>query len=133
MAGRTQSRLGPVHLALLVDAAFELGVALALVFAGKRLADLLNLDSGWVWLFAAVFALAAATIAVIVVTGYSRELVWSLAAANIAGGLVLWLMFLFVRGQLDPGGRWMLAAVADSFLLVGLLEVLALWRTPVRS
>lgn len=134
MVGRTRSLVSPVRLSLVLDAAVELVVASILVLANGSVADLLNLDSAIIWLAAAAFVLAAVGIAAIALADLeSRELVWSLAAGNIFAGITGWLAFALFRGELDPGGRWLLTAAADMFIVVGLLEILALRRTPPQA
>jgi hypothetical protein len=131
MLTRTLTRLGPVRAALYVDAGFELAVAVLLVVLAPVWADLFNVDQAVIWVAAAVFLLAAVGVGLIAAMEFeSRELVYALAAANIAGGLVLWLMFALMRDDFDPGAQWAVAAVADAFILIGLLEILALRRAP---
>ena len=131
MVGRTRSLLSPVRLALGLDAGCELAGALVLSLASGRVADLFNVDSAYVWLAAAVFLLAAIGVAsVALIDIESRELVWALAAGNIFAGIAGWLVFAAFRDELDPGGRWLLTAAADTFIVIGLLEFLALRRTP---
>ena len=133
MASRTAPRLNPVRLALYADAAFELVVAALLAAWSSHWADLFNVDQGVIWAAAAIFLLAAVGIGLIAMLQIeSRELVWALAGTNIVGGVGLWLLFLLLRDDFDDGARWAIAAVADSFILVGLLEILALRRTPAR-
>ncbi|MGH2625733.1 MAG: hypothetical protein ACRDHY_03675 [Anaerolineales bacterium] len=133
MVGRTLSQPGPVRLALYADAAFELFVAIVLAASASTWADLFNVDQAVIWGVAGVFLLAALAVGFIAAMQIeSRELVYGLAAANIVGGLALWAAWLFLRDDLDPGARWAAAAVADTFILVGLLEIFVLRRTPPR-
>ncbi|HEX6030837.1 MAG TPA: hypothetical protein VFY90_05345 [Tepidiformaceae bacterium] len=124
----------PVRSALLLDAAFELVGAAMMVVAGGTFADLLNVNRIVLWIAAGVFLAAGIGIAAAVNADFeSRELVWSLAVANIAGGVVLWVLLGVAWGHFEAGGRWLLGAVADMFILVGVLEIVALRRTPVRE
>ena len=80
---------------------------------------------------AAVFLMAGVGVGLIAILQIeSREMVYALAGANIAGGVLLWLLFLVLRDDFDPGARWAIAAVADSLILIGLLEIFALRRSP---
>ncbi len=133
MAARAFTSPGPVRLALYADAAFELIVAVLLGAMASTWADLFNVDEAVIWAASGVFLLAAIGVGMIaVLETESRELVWALAWANIAGGLVLWAAWMILRDDLDPGARWATAAVADTFILIGLLEIFALRRSPPR-
>ncbi|MEX0782571.1 MAG: hypothetical protein WD557_07975 [Dehalococcoidia bacterium] len=134
MAARALAAPGPVRLALYADAAFELIVAVLLAVWASTWADLFNVDEAIIWLAALVFLMAALGVGLIAVLQVEvRELVYSLAGANIAGGVVLWAFFAILRDDFDPGAQWAIAAVADSFILIGLLEILALRRSPTRD
>jgi hypothetical protein len=134
MASRTLTRPGPVRLALYADAAFELIVAVLLGALASTWADLFNVDEAVIWIAAAVFLMAGVGVGLIAILQIeSREMVYALAGANIAGGVLLWLLFLILRDDFDPGARWAIAAVADSFILIGLLEIFALRRSPARD
>ena len=52
-----------------------------------------------------------------------------LAGANVAGGVILWVAIAARWNDFEPGARWVLAAMGDSFILIGALEAFALWRT----
>lgn len=134
MTSRSVPRLHPVRLALYADAAFELIVAVLLAVLPSTWADLFNVEEAVIWAVAGAFLLAAGGIGLVAALQIeSREVVWGLAAANIAGGLLLWLLFVWMRGDFDPGARWANAAVADTLILIGLLEVVALRESPPRE
>ncbi len=114
---------------MLLDAALELVIAVALALWPSTLADLYNVDPAVMWVLSGVFVAAAVAIAAIALSDLeNRDLVWSLAALNIVGGLVLWGVFLTVRSSFDPGGSWLIPPVANSFILIGLLEIAAVRR-----
>lgn len=124
----------PVRTAVLLDAAFEFVVAVALVLAGGALADAFNVDRIVMWIAAGVFLAAALAIGGPVFTAHeSRDFVGILAIANIVGGVALWALLGVFWGHFEPGGRWALVAVADMFILIGILEIVALRRTPARD
>jgi hypothetical protein len=93
-----------------------------------------NVDRIVIWIAAGIFLVAGTVIAVVVNADFeSRELVWGLAIVNVAGGVGLWVLLGLAWGHFETGGRWVLGAVADMFILVGALEILALRRTPARE
>jgi hypothetical protein len=49
-----------------------------------------------------------------------------LAFANIAGGAALWLGAMLNWDRFESEGAWLIAAIADAFVVVGLLELFAL-------
>lgn len=129
MIGRTRASLSPIRMSLLIDAAGELAGAVILAVAGAQLADAFSLDRAYIWLASGIFLAATVGIAgLVAVRVESRELVLGLAGSNIAAGLAGWIALILMWSAIDPGGRWVLAAAADSFILVGILELLALRR-----
>lgn len=101
---------------------------------GEQIADQFDTDRALAWILAGVFLAAGIGVGVLAIVNLeSRELVWALAFGNIAAGLAGWLVFTGWAGDFDTGGRWILSAAANSFILVGLLEALALRRTPARE
>ena len=131
MVGRTRSLLSPVRLALGLDAGCELAGALVLSLASGRIADLFNVDSAYAQ--ARRCRLLAGSDRRRVCRPYRHReprAGLALAAGNIFAGIAGWLVFAAFKDELDPGGRWLLTAAADTFIVIGLLEILALRRTP---
>lgn len=125
MLARKLASLSPIRTSLLIDAVCELAAAVTLAVAGARIADAFNLDRAYVWLAAGIFAAATLGIGALVAARVeSRELVLGLAGSNISAGLAGWIALALAWGSIDPGGRWILAAAADTFVLVGILELL---------
>lgn len=112
---------------LWADAAVELVVAILLTGVAGRVHWWLNVERPVTLIAAAIFAAAAAAVA---------WLAWSpktpsawvryLAFANIAGGAALWLGAMLNWDRFESEGAWLIAAVADAFIVLGLLELFAL-------
>lgn len=122
--------LSPVARRLLfADAAFEVFVALALSGALGRAHWWLNVERPVTMVAAFVFLAAAL---VLLGAGLNRATPQSvlrpLAFANLAAGAAIWVGAIITWSRFEPEGHWLVGAVADGFLALGLLEYLALRR-----
>lgn len=130
MAVTTSRGIAPVvRKVLWADASLELLMAVALAgFAWPMHAWLVVSEiatRGLAIGFAGVaVALAVAAISRRTSFGFVRVLAW----ANIAGGVGLWLLLFGAWGHFPAEGRWILAAAGDSFIAIGVLELVALRR-----
>ena len=124
----TRSRISPLLRKILwADAAVELLVAIILTGAIGRVHWWLDVDRPVTLIAAVGFALTAIAIAWLARSPKtSPELVGYLAFANISGGAALWLGAMLNWGRFEGEGTWLIAAVADAFIVLGLLEVFAL-------
>lgn len=121
---RPKSALGTV---LWADVALELIVAvLCLALAGSA-AGWFAVDRVVFYVAGAVFA-AAALVIVPLALKPGANLAAPLGWANIAGGCAAWVVLALAWGTFAAEGRWVLAAVADSFIAVGVLELVAVRR-----
>lgn len=121
---RPKSTLGTV---LWADVALELAVAgLCFALAGSA-AAWFGVESMVFYVVGVVFAAAAVAI-VPLARKPSTDLAVPLAWANIAGGCAAWLLLALAWGTFAAEGRWILAAVADSFIAIGVLELVAVRR-----
>lgn len=124
----SRDRLTPLlRKVLWADAAVELGIALMLTGMLGRVHWWLNVDQPVTLIAAGVFAVAA--VAVAWMAWYpktSPEWVRYVAFANIAGGAALWLGAMLNWDRFESEGAWLIAAVADAFVVLGLLELFAL-------
>jgi hypothetical protein len=112
---------------LWADVVLEVVVAVA-AFALAHIADRwLAIDSFWLHVAGAAFLAAAAAIVPIARTPRSN-VVQIVAAANVLGGLLGWLLLAVVWSRFEPEGRWVMAAVFDAFILIGIAEWLAVRR-----
>ena len=121
-------RMTPLVRKLLwADAAVEAAIALVLLGIVGRPHWWLNVEREVTVLGAAVFAVAAIAIAVAAWhRRTSAQFVEYLAFANIAGGVAVWIAAIARWSDFEPEGRWLIAAGADAFLLLGVLELVAL-------
>jgi hypothetical protein len=122
--------LSPVARRLLfADAAFEGFVALALSGALGRAHWWLNVERPVTIIAACVFLAAAA---ILLGAGLSRATPQSvlrpLAFGNLAAGAAIWVGAVITWSRFEPEGRWLIGAIADGFLALGLLEYLAIRR-----
>lgn len=114
-----------VRTALVADCAFEfIAGGLLLVFAAI-LGDWLAVGSVACVITGVVFVLAGFAIAGLLRAPDPGLVRW-LAYANIAGGAVLWFLFFAAWPSLQPAGRAVLGMAGDAFILIGVLELLAL-------
>jgi len=51
-----------------------------------------------------------------------------LAFGNLAAGAAIWVGAVITWSRFEPEGRWLIGAIADGFLALGLLEYLAIRR-----
>ena len=129
-ASLSRSSLSPlIRKILWADAAVETVVALVLTGVLGRVHWWLNVERPVTLIAAAIFLTAA--IAVGFAARYpktSPEFVRYLAFANIAGGAALWLGAMLNWDRFEPEGAWLIAATADAFVVLGLLELFGLRR-----
>jgi hypothetical protein len=110
---------------LCVDAAVELAVGVLLLAAPGWFAGAYAIPVDAAAALGAVFLLAAAAVAAIAARP-ERMTVRLLAAANATGGLLGWAAWLAAWPTIEPSGRWLAAALCDTFIALGALEWLAL-------
>ena len=122
-------RASPLAAILWADAALELVGAAALLLWRDELRAWLGLGAATLPL-AALFVVGAPAVALLIVTGSRRELVRALALGNLGAGLAGWAFFLVTWSSLEAEGRWIGPAASDTFLVLGVLELLALRRAP---
>ena len=112
---------------LWADAAVELVVAFVLTGAVGRVHWWLNVERPVTFVAAAVFIAAAIAVGWMAWSEKtSPAAVRYLAFANIAGGAALWLGTILNWDRFESEGAWLIAAVADAFVVLGLLELFAL-------
>ncbi|MBA4179077.1 MAG: hypothetical protein C0506_00670 [Anaerolinea sp.] len=118
-----------LHTALWVDAAFELVAGAVLLLLAGSVANWLDADRAIVSIAGVIFLGASAAIAGFALQpAPARRTVSTLAALNLIGGVAIWCVLPFVWSGISGEGRWMAAAIADSFIAVAALEFLALQR-----
>lgn len=117
-----------VRLSMWLDAACELAGAIVLLLLAGAIANSTTIAREAAIVASGVF-LAAAIVVGVMAAGGRRSSARLLAGANIAGGALLWAVLAARWGEWDAGARWLLAAMSDSFLLIGALELVALRRT----
>ena len=126
---RLRINRSPVHTALWIDAAFELVAGVTLSTLNAQFARWLEVERSFVIAGGAVFLVAAVAIgAVALGRRPARPLISGLAALNLVGGLAIWCALGLAWGEISAEGRWVAAALADSFIAVAVLEFLALRR-----
>ena len=119
---------------LWADAAVELVVALVLTGAVGRVHWWLNVERPVTLIAAVVFFAAAFAVAWMAWSQKTAPaLVRYLAFANIAGGAALWLGAMLNWDRFESEGAWLIAAIADAFVVVGLLELFALRQQAKRG
>jgi hypothetical protein len=128
IASQTATTGRDLRAILLADAAVELACGAALLAFAAQFEAWFGLPSVVVYGLAAVFLLAAAYPAWLAMGKTSPAPISTLAWANVAGGTVGWLAFPFLWGYFEPEGRWVFAAVCDTFIALGVAELLALRR-----
>ena len=113
------------------DAALELVIAVVLTGVAWRVHAWLDVGRPVALIAAVVFAIAAVAVAWLAWSPKTKpELVRYPAFGNIAGGAAVWAVALSHWDSFQPEGRWLVSAAADAFILIGVLELLALWRQP---
>jgi len=122
-----RDHLTPLRVILAADALFEFAVAAALFAAGGTIAGWLTISDGAALVLGAVFAAAGLAVAVVVVLPYA-VFVRVLGLANVAGGSVCWILAAASWDNLAPEGRWIVIAVADMALALGIAQLLVLAR-----
>jgi hypothetical protein len=118
--------------ALLVDAVFEFAVGTALVLARGEFARWWGIPEAVAVALGVVFLIAGAAIAAIGLRSRPAA-VAVLAIANIIGAVAGWLLFIGAYPHLSPEGRWLIAAIADTALALGVVEWLLLSRLESRE
>ena len=113
---------------LLLDIVFEFVIAAALLAAFRPVAGWLDVREPLVLAGGVVFAVAGLLIWVLVRGPQSERRMMALAGANVAGGLAGWFVLMAAWGHFEGEGRWLLGFTADSALLIGVAEFLALRR-----
>lgn len=121
---RPKSALGTV---LWADVALELIVAVLCFALAGSAAGWFAVDRVVFYVAGAVFAAAAVAIVPLALKP-GANLAAPLGWANIAGGCAAWVVLALAWGTFAAEGRWVLAAVADSFIAVGVLELVAVRR-----
>jgi len=125
-----ESRPSPILRPILwVDAAVELVVGVFLLGLVGSPHEWLDVSRSASVVASIVFLVAALAVGFLALrVESSLAYVRYLAYANIVGGVVVWLALLIRWGEFDSEGRWLASAVADMFILLGVLELLALRR-----
>ncbi|MFN8507964.1 MAG: hypothetical protein U0547_10415 [Dehalococcoidia bacterium] len=131
MTSRPRIARDPLSLSMWLDAACELAGAVVIVLLAGAIEGSTGLARELAYVSAGVFLVAAVVVGVMA-RGGRRSSARLLAGGNIAGGVVLWVAVAARWGDLEPGARWVLAAMGDSFILIGALEWLALRLTRER-
>ena len=123
--------LAPIVRKLLwADAALELAIAVALVGVLGDPAEWLDVSPAAVWIAAGVFFAAAVAVAGLALwRSTTSGVVKQLALANVIGGVAVWVVALAFWGRFEVEGRTLVALAADGFILVGILEWMALRQT----
>lgn len=115
---------------LWADAAVELVVAVALVGLTTSIDTWFGIEAPIARAGGAIFVAAAAALAIMAIAERTpATLVRIVAWTNIAGGAIAWLALLGSWSSVSPEGRWLAAAVADAFILLGVLELVVLRRS----
>ena len=119
----------PLTTLLAADAAIEIACGLALLAWRERFQAWFGINEIAVYSTAAVFLAAAIVPIAFIVSHASRPNVSALAWANVVGGAAGWLLFPFVWSYFEPEGRWIFAAVCDTFIALGVAQLIALRRS----
>ena len=120
-AFRGSTRVQILRAVLLADAAFEFVVAVLLFAATNRVANWLDLERSVVLTVAVVFLVAGVALLALAWRP-ERQHVWSLAVVNVAFGLAGWLWLVIDWDRFSTDGRYVLGAVCDAAILIGLAE-----------
>ena len=119
--------------ALTLDALFELAAGAALLAWSGAFSDWWGLSTAAVIAIGVIFVLAGLALLAMIATRVPAQQVRALAIANVAGGAVGWALFAFAYSGMATEGRWILAAISDCFVAIGLAELLIVQRTSVAS
>ena len=121
---------GIIRRVLFADAALEAIIGVALLgFIGSP-HRWMDVDRSVTLIAAGVFFVAAAAVLVLaLLSGTKRSAVQYLAFGNVVGGLAIWMFTILNWDRFFDEGHWFLGATADAFVLIGVLEFVALWRT----
>ena len=126
MPGKTAPRLKTT---LALDAAFEFAVAALLLLFREPFGDWLSIGSMACVVIGVVFAIAGVALVALYRQPHpDRDVIRTLAFANIAGGLAGWALVLAMWPHIDVWGRTSLGAASDIVILIGIFELLALRR-----
>lgn len=118
----------PLSMVLWADVSLELVVAgLCFALAGAA-SHWFDLEQGTLYVAGAVFLVAGVAL-IPLARKPAASTVTPLAWANIIGGGAAWLVLVIAWSSFEPEGRWVLAAIADSFIAIGALELVALRRS----
>ncbi len=128
MSSRPRIARDPVALSMWLDAACELVGAVVILLLAGGIEGSTGIAKEATYVASGVFVLAAVVIG-FMAHGGKRSSAAMLAGANVAGGVILWVAIAARWNDFEPGARWVLAAMGDSFILIGALEAFALWRT----
>jgi hypothetical protein len=115
----------PLTTILWADAGLEFLVALVCFALAGPASNWLGIPEAALYVAGVVFVVAG--IAIIPLARKPSVVgVTALGWANIIGGAALWVVLALAWGSVAAEGRWVLAAVADSFIVVGVAELFAL-------
>ncbi len=117
----------PLSVILWADAGIEFLVAILCFALAGPASNWLGLEQGTLYVAGVVFVVAGIAI-IPLARKPSPVAVTGLAWANIIGGGAAWVVLVLAWGTIAAEGRWVLAAVADSFIVLGIAELLALRR-----
>lgn len=115
----------PLALILWVDVALELVIAALCFLLASQAAGWFGIETGSLYVVGVVFLVAAIAI-VPLARNPQPGGVTPLAWANVIGGSAAWLVLVIAWGRFEPEGRWVLAAIADGFIAIGVAELFAL-------
>lgn len=123
-ANPSLSRAVPI---LWADVAFEFIVCLIALALAMLNAGWLGISNNWLYGIAAAFGVAS-----VAIVPMARQphvpVVTLLGWANLLGGIAGWVALTLYWAHLTTPARWMLAAVMDGFVVLGLLELVAVHR-----
>ena len=124
---QASSRRPSLRTALVLDAAFEFVAGAALLVFATTLGGWLHIGTLASAVAGVVFLVAGAFIASLLRTSRANSsVVRALALANTVGGCAGWIVAIAAWSSLDPAGRGVLGTASDLFLVIGVLELLAL-------
>jgi hypothetical protein len=126
MTNRSTPARSPAVLILWGNSLFWAVLAAACFALGSILADWFDLPRAVVWVLGGVLAVASVGISFLAARRATGSLPW-LAIANVGTGALLWAVAPWMWGEFSTEGRWVVSAVANASLLIGLTQWLA-WR-----
>jgi hypothetical protein len=133
-AGTARKHTLSLRTLLAWDAALEVAIGAALIAFVAVVAPWLAIGTGVAVGVGVAFLGAAAVIAFLARNvAERRSAVQALAIGNIAAGSAGWLLLVLAWGAFDPPGRSLLGAASDAFILLGVLELMALRRERSRA